>query len=427
MVINIWNGLKNGLIKMNNNKYVIAISYGDYTQGTGGTDKVILAQQFLLNKAGYDVVHISPYYNLRFWYLLINGEFQGVYSNYRLKAYLYSKKMMKLCGIFIHHLKNIQIDSLYSILDYCDVPIFYYLHDYYTICPKSGLIKEDGIFCGNGFPTAIKCRGCSYFEESGKLINKIRPFLKKYENRITFIAPSESAKNVWIKDYPQYADKIRVIYHQMLSGEYIGNRNLLCDEEPLKIGFVGYQKPLKGWKQFKEAVKYVQKLNLNEIFFQFGWGEERLKNVEQVDVDFKVSMTAMTDALRYRDIDVAVIWSMWPETYAYTYYEALSANCFVLTNHLSGNVCCQVQSRKNGIVIDDLKEMLSDEKKLRKLVNDFRINGHETPSELKENEQFLCLIPDSDWKPQKVNKELDISLFLTIMIRTKRKIEKYLK
>ena len=68
---------------MNNNKYVIAISYGDYTQGTGGTDKVILAQQFLLNKAGYDVVHISPYYNLRFWDVLINGKFDGVYSNAR--------------------------------------------------------------------------------------------------------------------------------------------------------------------------------------------------------------------------------------------------------------------------------------------------------------------------------------------------------
>ncbi|MDO5390731.1 MAG: hypothetical protein Q4F24_06555 [Eubacteriales bacterium] len=412
---------------MNNNKYVITISYDDYTQGTGGTDKVILSQQMLLNNAGYDVVHISPYYNLRFWNLLIDGEFKGIYSNHRLKALLYSKKMVKLCAIFIHHLKNIQIDLLDSILDYCDVPIFYYLHDYYTICPKSGLIKEDGMFCGNGFPTAIKCRGCSYFDESGKLVNKIRSFLKKYENRITFIAPSESAKNVWIKDYPQYADKIRVIYHQKLSGEYIGNRNLLCDEEPLKIGFVGYQKPLKGWKQFKEAVKNAQQLNLNETFYQFGWGEEKLTGVEQVDVDFKVSMTAMIDALRCRDIDIAVIWSTWPETYAYTYYEALAANCFVLTNHLSGNVCCQIQSRRNGVVGEDLKELLSDEKKLRELINNFRTNGHQTPSELKENEKFLNLITDFDGQLAKVRKQLDISLLLSIVIKTKRKIGQHLK
>lgn len=412
---------------MKNNKYVIAISYGDYTQGTGGTDKVIMAQQTLLNNTGYDVIHISPYYNLKLWSLLINGEFKGIYSNHRLKAYLYSEKMVKLCAIFVHHLKNIEIDLLDNILDYCDVPIFYYLHDYYTICPESGLIKEDGMFCGNGFPSVRKCSGCTYFEKSLELINQIRPFLKKHENKITFIAPSESAKNLWIKDYPQYAGKVKVIYHQELSGEYIGNRDLLCDEEPLKIGFVGYQKPLKGWKQFKEAVKNTQQLNLNERFFQFGWGEEKLMGVEQVDVDFKVSMTAMTDALRYRNINVAVIWSMWPETYAYTYYEALAANCFVLTNPLSGNVCCQIQSRKNGVVVDDLKKMLCDEKMLRKMVNDFRMNGHQTPSKLEENQHFLKLITDSDWYPQKVNKQLDMSLLLSLMIKTKRKIEQHLK
>lgn len=412
---------------MNNNKYVIAISYGDYTQGTGGTDKVILAQQFLLNKAGYDVVHISPYYNLRFWDVLINGKFDGVYSNARLISHLSAYNQCSLSAIFIHHLKDVNLDLLEDILDYCDVPILYYLHDYYTICPISGLVREDGTFCGSGFPSENKCVGCSYCNEAIELSKKVQVLIQKYSKCITFIIPSEAAKEVWLKDYPEYRDKVKVIYHQELMGDYLSNNVLLCDSEPIRIAFVGYQKPLKGWKQFKDATANAYELGVNEQFYQFGWGAEKLTYIEQVDVDFKKSITAMTDALREKAIHVVVLWSLLPETYAYTYYEALAANCFVITNENSGNICAQVKARNNGIVVNNLFEILCDENQLRKLVNDFRTDGHIAPNCLKESETFLPLIQDTDWKPQEIRKVVDYSNVVTILKKSKRMIKDWIK
>lgn len=409
------------------NKYIITVSYGDYTFGSGGTDKVILSQQQILNNAGYNVISISPFKNCNFWDVLINGRFDGVYSNSRFISLLSSINDCRLSAIILHHLKDVNIDLLADILDYCDVPVFYYLHDYYTICPFSGLIQEDGTFCGNGFPSENKCVGCSYCKQSIKLSKKIQLLIKKYSNRITFITPSEAAKEVWAKDYPEYRDKVKVIYHQELQGEYRSNNAILQDSEPIRIAFVGYQKPLKGWKEFKDATTKANQLGLNEQFYQFGWGEEKFPYIEQVDVDFKKSITAMTDSLRERAIHVAVLWSLWPETYAYTYYEALAANCFVITNENSGNICAQVEERNNGIVVRDLSEILCDESKLRKLVNDFRADEHVAPNELIENEEFLSLIPDTDWHPKRVRKVVDYSNVLTLLKKSKRMIKDWIK
>lgn len=414
---------------MMNKKFIITVSYGDYTIGYGGTDKVILAHQRILNNAGYNVIHLSScseFSDKGWWHVLLNGVFRGIYSNNRLKRFIfeYQESGNKLFDIFIHHLKDVNSDSLQELLDYCDVPIVFYLHDYFTICPKNGLIKEDGTFCGNGFPSKNKCGSCAYYLESKDLLKKTKNLLSKYQDRLIFIAPSDAAKNVWLKDYPEYSDKIKVIYHQNIVGEYKDNNDIISNDEPIRIGFVGYQRPLKGWKQYKNAVEKAHSLNLNEEFYQFGWGDEELPYVEQVDVDFKTSMTAMTDALRSKKIHCAVIWSMWPETYAYTYYESMAANCFIITNDLSGNVCSQVKTRNNGIVSDDLSDTLCDEKKLRALINSFRKNSHITPYELNENEEFIGMIKENSWIPEKVKQSFDMSVVVSLLKRAKNILKK---
>ena len=63
-------------------KYVITISYGDYTSGVGGTDKVILSQQNILLKNRYGHVHLFPYRfkSVFLWGMLIDGIFKGYFS-----------------------------------------------------------------------------------------------------------------------------------------------------------------------------------------------------------------------------------------------------------------------------------------------------------------------------------------------------------
>ncbi len=67
----------------------------------------------------------------------------------------------------------------------------------------------------------------------------------------------------------------------------------------------------------------------------------------------------MQDALIAQHIDLAFIWSVWPETYCLTAHEALAAGVPVLTCVQSGNVAQMVAERDCGLVFEDEADMLA--------------------------------------------------------------------
>lgn len=407
---------------MNDKKYIITFSYGDCSCGVGGTDKMVLTQIHLLNDAEYNVVSLSPNrgkYGGNYWDVLVNGHFYGVFSTERFKRLIFRWKC-DIYTIIVHHLKGIKIDLLEKIIDYVNVPILFYLHDYYTICPNGGLVRENGEYCGTGFPNADKCKNCSLFNDVIRKLEIYKKFFEKYKERITYVIPSDAAKEIWVKHYPEYKDNLKVIYHQKLYGEYLENREIIEDNEPLKIAFIGYQKNLKGWIQFKEAAIKAIEDDRNIKFYQFGWGDEKIDGIEQVIVDFKKNINAMIDALRSNKIHIAILWSIWPETYAYTYYEAYSANCFIITNNRSGNIFNQVELRNNGIVVDDLKSFLNNEQELRGMLNKYRKTKNKIPLSLEENKDFLSLIPKGGVKVGEASFKIDLSFIYSVVKKIKR-------
>ncbi len=215
-----------------------------------------------------------------------------------------------------------------------------------------------------------------------------------FKERLEFVAPSEVAKDVWGKTYPQYKDRVMVIYHQTMEGSFTDNKDVKHDGQPLNVAFVGYQRPLKGWDIWYDAVKKIHK-DVNYKFFQFGTVSTHVDYITEVEVDFTKDLNSMINQLRASNIDVAILWSMLPETYSYTFYEAMAANAFILTNNKSGNIAYQVKRFCNGLVadnIDDLEKILADEKELRKNVNTFKTEGQCGPLFLKENERILSLV-----------------------------------
>lgn len=390
------------------NRIVITVSYGNYAKGKGGTDKVIKAHQELLNENNISVLHLFraktigekvKIKRLDIWRVLIDGIDCGMYSTNGFLNYLARLRLQgfRILDVFIHHLNDICIDQLSKILRCIDCNIYFYLHDYFTICPSSGLITDQGVFCGEEKLGNSKCKNCELFSvDAMRRLNEIESFFSTFNKRLTFVAPSEVAKEIWIKSYIQYKDKVVVIYHQKLVGYYQKNKEIISDDQPLNIAFVGYQRPLKGWNIWYDAVANIYK-NVNYCFFQFGTVSTHVNYIEEVEVDFTKNLDSMIIQLRNKNIDVAVLWSLLPETYSYTFYEAMAANTFILTNKKSGNIAHQVERLGNGIVADDindLKKLLMDERNLREKVNFFKCNKKCGPLELKENDALLSLIHD---------------------------------
>lgn len=384
---------------------VITISYGNYVNGKGGTDKVIKAHQELFNENDISVLHLYSASSIGekikihrkdIWRALVDGNDCGLYSTNEIINILSELcNEYNLLDIFIHHFKNINIDQLKTILKRFNSHIYFYIHDYFTICPVSGLINDKECFCGSEKLGRVKCKGCSLFNESlVERVEEIKTFFAEFEDRISFVAPSDVAKNVWGEVYPQYLDKVTVIYHQKLVGSYLNNKEIIKDDQPLKVAFVGYQRPLKGWNIWYDAVSKIHN-DVNYKFYQFGTTGIHEDWIKEVEVNFTKDLNSMITQLRKHNIDVAVLWSLLPETYSYTLYEAMAANAFILTNYKSGNIAYQVDRLKNGIVADsitDLKRILFDEKELRKKVNIFKNEVKCGPFELVENDELLSLV-----------------------------------
>lgn len=422
-----------------NRKFAISISSGVYTRGLGGTNKVICAHQNLLNSRGISYFYLCPVNNAitrigrvdtrRYWNVIVDGKYSGVLNEYSIVAKLanYELEGYQALGVFIHHLREVDIPSINALLEAFCLPVYYYIHDYYAICESYNLLDSNGSYCG-GKANEHGCLTCLYREEAEIKRSKIKDFLYGIRDKITFIAPSDAAKDIWVKNYPEFAKKTKVIYHQRLLGEYSGNREEISKSQKIRVGFVGAALSVKGWEEFRKLISSIKpdRLQFYELY-HMGTGGEEIENVTQVKVTFHSGLNAMVEALRNNKIDCAILWSLWPETYSYTYYECYSANAFVLTYKNSGNMCDQVKTRDNGIVfqnIDEMIELFNEPELLRNVVNQFYNKRVLGPEFLEENDEFISLLAQASpnrqsiiYKPgkQRVVKEKLLTLTEKIM------------
>lgn len=389
-------------MKMNTiNSFAISISYGNYAISSGGTDKFVMSEQRIFNRNGITLFHVFPLIAIsrvkvksgRIWGLCIDGIFDNYYTTRQLVLMI-----EKMCnntsfyGFFIHHLRDINLSELKILLGICDADIYFYLHDYMTVCPIGGCIRNNK-FCGASFPNIDKCKGCSSWNENTKLLSdKTRELFELVQNRISFIAPSDITKDLWNGAYTDFVNETYVINHQCLQGKYRENKVRIEKKTPLKLAFVGYQSPVKGWDEWFIAATEAHKNNRNYDLYQFGKCKNHVDYIKEVQVDFKEKDTAMIEALREHKIDCAILWSSVPETYSYTYYEAYSSNCFIITNRNSGNITRQVEKNGNGYISKDkesLIEILQDEDALRDRINRYKTGKEYGPYDLIDSDEIL--------------------------------------
>ena len=387
------------MVKLKNKQYVLSVSFGDYKHTAGGVAKVILAHQEMFNKNGISYICIfplnlrngKPVKNNRYWGIIVDGEFDTVMSTHALIAYFYRlEKEERNCEcIHIHHLMRIDIQELSAIVQCFSCKIFFYLHDYYIICTSIKLIGSNGQLCTKDFLVPDKCKDCEFYESSLKMKNSLERFVKDVQQRIWFVCPSKAAQKYFLRQYRQYEDRTIVVYHQNFLGKYRIPDNI---RKTIKIGYAGVPIAAKGWEQFKKLYKLYGETNQYD-FVYFSSVVDTSLPIRNVQVDFKTSLTAMVDALRREKVDYVVLWSTWPETYSYTYYESYCAGCCVITNESSGNIADQVNEMQAGLILsqEELFAFFADMDR----VADFRKKYISTKKQvfeiLQENDQIVSM------------------------------------
>lgn len=366
--------------------YVLSISCNNYLLKNGGLPKYIEEQQNALRSLDIGYIQIAPIRKFLvmdkknvlhdLYTIVVNGDYQGIFTEKQVLDLLQMKQREeeKLIGIFIHHCRGINLNFLDFLLQWIpEIPVFFYIHDYYSICPNFLMLKNDIIFCGKEKRTEEKCHDCSYYTSGIKENNSVGMFLEKYCNRIIPVSPSNIAKEIWLNTYNQYRDKIKVVPHLIWNDYY--KENMHFSTEKIKIAYVGSARGHKGWNVWKNLYEIFDKNQNAYELYTFGQNTPKCVNTTQVKVSVTINeKEAMQAWLRKLNIDCVILWSNWPETYSYTYFESYAANTFILTCEDSGNIAYMVKKVGNGLVFKDekqLQELIANPQMLRAKINDY--------------------------------------------------------
>lgn len=122
----------------------------------------------------------------------------------------------KIQLVHIHHVDGLSYDMFYE-AEQRNIPIVTSIHDYNYLCPNYNLMPPDNICC-QGVQDKEKCVACLHnkigISDTVNYLPRWRGECKKaLTHAQVFIAPSETAKNIFLNIYPENQGKVRVIEH----------------------------------------------------------------------------------------------------------------------------------------------------------------------------------------------------------------------
>ena len=379
-----------GFCKPKYKRYIVAVAHADYLKSTGGVEKLISEHARLFERQEISYVFLcplKPYLGVYMFY--IDGVFHGSYPISAIIGMISGWNRI-LTGIHIHHILNWHMCDILELVSSIDTHYLVYLHDYYLICGQYTLINSDGNYCGGQLPSQQKCSTCSFWQQEQDRQRECQQFLTAIAERDTeFIAPSQFVKSIWISTYDQFKNQTYVIEHLVLLNPVQNERKL---HTPFRIAYIGAQYDIKGWPFFEELAERLKGDSRYE-FFHFGMPRIKNESISNIPVLYSTDgMSAMQQRIRDNNIDFAVFFSKWPETYNYTCYEAYLGGAFLITNEISGNIRCMVESFHCGTVVrsaEDLYLLFSSGKAIDLLKQYISSENYKVPTSSKPNDEIV--------------------------------------
>jgi hypothetical protein len=227
---------------------------------------------------------------------------------------------------------------------------FYWVHDYSSLCSGYTLMRNDVSFCGGPPPESGACGVCQYRPRRRIQMREHERLFDAFS--MTVLAPSDGALALWRRSFPQRPARALAHPHATLRPRPTPRRAAGETTEPLRVGFLGMPTHHKGWPVFAflaESFRSDPRYEFHHLARLPGGG---------LGVSFtSVAPTAedpepMSRAIEALQLDVVALWSLWPETFCFTAFEAVAAGAAVVTNPGAGNVTAFVRQEGCGLVVE---------------------------------------------------------------------------
>ncbi len=345
----------------------IAFSHDNYLKNVGGLQLKIADEQLEVNRSGKGFLHIFPYgagLTLTEFNddsvigINLNGEWVGyTHPQILIDYFAEISSEFNVERLSIHHVMGFDLNFIEKVIEITQHPkVVFWLHDFFSLCPGYLLLRNDLEFCGVPDVTSNACYLCIYGE---KRIGHLKEFERFFtRNAIEVISPSEFALELWRKAFPVKEINTTLCPHAFL--EYLEPTSILSTNKKIKIAFVGFPVYHKGWETW---LKLTDKFGSDPRYEFLLFSETRRisRNYKNVTISVtKDSRYKMAEALKNYNIDIAFLWSICPETFSFTLYESLSADCTILTNRNSGNIQSYVETHPEiGLILENEKVLMA--------------------------------------------------------------------
>lgn len=292
--------------------------------------------------------------------------FRSKYQDFRI-AEIFREYFEELQPDVVHinHLSHLTTFIIDIIKEY-QVPIIFTLHDFWMMCIKGQLIRDDNSLC-NG-PSIDKCRKCNmkYFNSEVQANHEIERWIKilgDLNNKVDlFIAPSKFLRKIYIS-YGIPENKI--IYMDYGFDKDLVNLIKKIPSWKVRFGFLGRIIPVKGISLLIDAFNEVdhKKTELN-IYGRLPSSSIYLKNrCLNSAINFKGGYNYNDVSKILSNIDILVVPSIWYENSPLVIHEAFLAKIPVIASNLGG-MAELVTHKKNGLLfepgnVEDLVEKIN--------------------------------------------------------------------
>lgn len=372
---------------------IIFFSNSDYTRETGGTEKFLFEIARKLTTNGYWLVQVYPVRRINRWVKKINVQISVEYVSINLNERYYgsfklqdiaqvlinmsSAQKIAFQGIIINQMNYFDKHILSHQMNKLKLPIRYIVHDFTSVCPYIFWDGKTGIICNTQvvIPCKENCGNCNHLDKAiSNYRNSVGFFNSVASYLDAFVCPSANALQNWKKLF-KINTSCNIRPHLVYAWEDCTDKN---NNAKIRVAYMGQPANHKGVIEWNRLVKEAPKEQYE--FYYLGnssiYKNDDVIKTMRVDYRDKIALT-MPEQLEHLKIDIVFQWSKCQETYSFTYFEASSAGCFVVTNKNSGNIASMTVLNKNGRVFENIEECLEWFKTglARKDVEEYRCKG----------------------------------------------------
>lgn len=230
------------------------------------------------------------------------------------------------------------------------------IHDFFPLCPSYTLLNHHGVFCN--IPKVEECNRClklhngefKQFELEDNINTWRSNWIRLYEVCTSILCFSNSSKEIFLKTYPKFGNKIKVIPHN-IEGRYSNIYNKEIDKQKNIIGILGGINEAKGANIVKSLVKKIKDKKLNAKVVLIGEMSTPIQPSDYFHYTGRYNHNDLPNIVKEQKITQFLIPSIWPETFSYTTDEIMQLG-YPLTVFNLGAPAERVKNYTLGKVIE---------------------------------------------------------------------------